>query len=124
MKDCFDTCTRELPGLPVAGLIAARTKRGGGRRSLRWVEELGYSSARDVGSAGVCAVRRMLFTGALVVGITRERYSGRYCYETEDAALAALAVWDGRGSPPGPWIKYKGDGGERLGPGCLNEHEN
>jgi hypothetical protein len=34
-------------------------------------------------------------------------------------ALNALTAMDGRGDPPGNWIKEKVS--ERLGPGALNE---
>lgn len=38
----------------------------------------------------------------------------RWCYETYPEAKAALDAWTGYGDPPGPWIKYKGMGGERV----------
>lgn len=116
MKDPYYTCTRELP--------AMRTGRPSSHShsehsSLQWVNDLGYVLPREFESVGVCGVRGMLFTGAVVVGIGPERYAGRYCYGTMGAAIAALAAWDGQGDPPGEWIKYKGDAGERLGPGCA-----
>jgi hypothetical protein len=86
--------------------------------SVQGLVDLGYIGARRRGAAGVCAVHPMLFTAALVVGITELGHAGRYCYASLAAAHAALMAWEGAGDPPGAWIKYKGVDGERLGPGC------
>lgn len=64
----------------------------------------------------VCAVKDLVFTTALLVGIDPIGYSLRYCYEHADEAEAALAAWDGHGHPGGPWIKCKGAGVELLNP--------
>ena len=93
-------------------------------RPLAWVAELGYGAARIAGDAGVCAVRRLMFTGAIYVGITKDTYLGRYCYATVGEALSALQAWDGSGDPPGNWIKFKGASSERLGPGIVADLEN
>ena len=53
-------------------------------------------------------VQSMLFTAGLFVGLDARGYRIRYCYPNLAAAIAALSRWDGRGFPPGPWIKEKG----------------
>ena len=34
-------------------------------------------------------------------------YDARYCYPIERDALHDLREWDGKGDPPGDWIKEK-----------------
>jgi len=63
-----------------------------------------------------CGIHRFNFTTGLVVGLDPAGYERRYCYEHEADAFQALAVWDGRGHPGGPWIKCKGAGIELLNP--------
>ncbi len=60
-----------------------------------------------------------MFTCAIVTGLTEASYHGRYCFESPAEALASLAQWDGHGDPGGNWLKYKGSGGERMGPGLA-----
>jgi hypothetical protein len=76
----------------------------------------GYQNVRSVPGRGVCGLYRFAFTTGLVIGIDDIGYYGRYCYSNRQDALEALEKWDGQGDPEGPWIKYKGDGGERSNP--------
>lgn len=84
------------------------------------VQGLGYTFIREISGRGWCGLSTFIFTTGLVCGITRDGYMTRFCYEKEDKALAALLCWEGKGDPPGPWIKEKGRV-ERLGPGALSE---
>jgi hypothetical protein len=81
--------------------------------------QMGYRNLKDT-AAGKCATMKFIFTTGLVFGLDDSGYRGRYCYETETEAFIALMLWDGTGDPQGPWIKYKGVGGERLGPGAKS----
>lgn len=74
-----------------------------------------HPDAREI-AGRVCSVQRFLFTWGLMVGVTSLGHALRYCYEHEEDARAALATWDGREHPPGPWIKCKGTGVEMLNP--------
>lgn len=76
-------------------------------------ESMGYSNLRMVYGIGLCGLMRMAFTTGLFIGIDEHGYYGRYCYPTWKEAEIALKNWDGEGDPPGNWIKYKGEGGER-----------
>jgi hypothetical protein len=80
-----------------------------------------YDGFKQLPATGEYAgVRQMGYTGGLHVGLTDAGYAWRYCYPTAKQALEALAVWDGAGDPPGPWIKLKGHpDGDRLGPGAV-----
>ena len=80
----------------------------------KFLKNEGYFQITEVPEVGVCALYRFLFTVGLVVSINEIGYRGRYCYENLSDAKEALDIWDGQGDPPGPWIKYKGEGGERL----------
>ena len=76
--------------------------------------------SRVVPGQGLCAVRHFIYTDGLMTHVQIDRVScgfeARYCYEDRAAALKALHTWDGKGDPPGPWIKEKTS--ERLGPGA------
>lgn len=64
----------------------------------------------------LCAVHRFNFTTAALVGLHPVGDERRYCYEHAADARAALAAWDGREHPPGPWIQCKGTGIDLLNP--------
>jgi len=78
----------------------------------------GYTDLRVVDGV-LCAVRRFNFTTAILVGLDPLGYERRYCYEHSADACAALAAWDGREHPPGPWIKCKGAGIDLLNPAFI-----
>jgi hypothetical protein len=82
--------------------------------------DMGYLTPREIGGLGWCAGYPFLFTYALVVGLDEFGYRYRYCYEAVGPVMTALAEWDGVGDPPGPWIKRKGRGEDRLGPGAVD----
>ncbi len=77
------------------------------------LEKEGYKCLTE-NSRGLCGTFRFMFTVAIVIGIDSEGYKGRYCYGSEIEAFHALLTWDGISDPPGNWIKYKGEGGERT----------
>lgn len=78
-----------------------------------------YENERELPTGKRAGVARMLFTFGLFVGINkRGDYESRYCYEHRDDALKALAAWDGKDDPTGPWITHKPSG--RMGPGAKN----
>lgn len=56
----------------------------------------------------VIGTLRYFATSAIVVGITEESYERRYCYASNEEAVTALALWNGREHPGGDWIKLKG----------------
>jgi hypothetical protein len=78
------------------------------------LEAEGYSELREIEGRGVCGVFRFLFTVGIVLGIDSTGYKGRYCYGSHIEASFAINLWDGQSDPPGDWIKYKGEGGERT----------
>jgi hypothetical protein len=79
----------------------------------------GYAFVRELPSGEWAGLMPMLFTVGLFVGLDDDGYRVRYCYERFPEALLALAAWDGKADPPGPWIKRKGAGGDVLGPGAI-----
>lgn len=78
-----------------------------------------YLASRCTESGIWLAVAKFIYTYGLLVKVDEYGYSGRYCYEKSTDALVAMASWDCTGHPPGPWIKYKGQDGEMLGPGAT-----
>ncbi len=73
----------------------------------------GYTFLTEFEGRGLCGVFKFMFTVAVVIGIDSMGYKGRYCYGSEYEAVHAIMHWTGQGDPPGDWIKYKGEGGER-----------
>ena len=88
---------------------------------IAMAEGFGYEQPRVMPDGSVAALGRQLYTVGIVMGIDDDGYSARYCYGSYAVAAAALKAWDGTGDPPGPWLKYKGLGGERIGPGLTDE---
>lgn len=79
-----------------------------------------YHNARYLPNGKIAAVRQFLFTAGICADMDEFGYSRRWCYQHARDAIAALEKWDGTGDPPGPWIKYKGQHDERLGPGAID----
>lgn len=86
---------------------------------MAMAEAFGYTEPKIMPDGTLAALGKQMYTTGIVVGIDEDGYAGRFCYTSHAVAATALREWDGIGDPPGPWIKYKGDGGERLGPGAV-----
>lgn len=85
--------------------------------NLATLRSLGYEESRFLANGDAAGIQKMLFTWGLFVGLTEMSWRTRFCYETREDARMALRSWDGRGDPPGPWIKEKPS--DRLGPGAA-----
>lgn len=88
---------------------------------LAFLREQGYRDFRWLEGQGWCALQDYMYTCAIVVGMNGGGYEGRYCYADGQEAERELRCWDGQGDPGGQWIKYKGLGDDRLGPGALED---
>ena len=77
----------------------------------------GYVRCIVLPTGEIAGLHQMLYTCGLVVGLNDFGWRTRFCYESKEEAQKALDAWDGRGDPPGPWIKSKPD--DRLGPGAT-----
>ena len=77
------------------------------------LKEEGYWELKEFEEKGICGLMNFIFTVGLVVNIDEHSYSGRYCFERRADAIESFRNWDGKNDPPGNWIKYKGEGGER-----------
>lgn len=87
------------------------------------MEREGYLSLKLMKNGEWVGVMRMNFTFGVFVGMDEDGYRGRYCYERQIDAMFAAKEYEGIGDPPGPWIKYKGSDGQRLGPGAKVHRE-
>lgn len=81
----------------------------------KYLEKDGYIGLRRLPTGELAAVKQMMFTYGLVVGIDKISWRTRFCYERALDALTALDTWDGQGWPPGYWLKQKPE--EVHGPG-------
>ncbi len=68
----------------------------------------GYSVLRVMPDGNIAGIRKFLFTYGLCTHLDWSGYGERWCFEDPASAIIALELWDGRGDPPGPWIKRKG----------------
>lgn len=82
-------------------------------------EYQGYTHVRQLPTGEWIGVFPFIYTTGLVVGLNSIGYRTRFCYEHLDDAIAASVIYDGTGDPSGPWIKEKGERGERMGPGAT-----
>jgi hypothetical protein len=73
------------------------------------MEELGYLATRVI-DGKVYGLTRFIFTIGLIVDVQEDGYERRYCYDSLGEAMSDFKTWDGRGHPPGAWIKCKGRG--------------
>ena len=69
----------------------------------------GYTDLVELPSGELAGLFKFLFTTGLVVGLTKNGYRIRYCFENNSDARQALRTWDGHGHPYGNWIKAKGN---------------
>ena len=82
--------------------------------TLEEAHEKGYQIVRILPGGCCCAVQRMIFTCALMVGLTDLGWETHFCFHTPEEAVLSLIQWDGAGDPPGNWIKQKPEG--RMNP--------
>jgi hypothetical protein len=84
------------------------------------IEGFGYSFPRLLPTGEWAALCKYFYTVGLLVGLDETGWRTRFCYENFGDALIALAQWDGKGDPCGPWIKNKGTPyGDRHNPRCF-----
>ena len=75
----------------------------------------GYIRVRELKDNRLIGLLQMAFTMALVIDLTRHGgYAYRYCYTDNYEALQDFESWDGKGHPPGNWIKRKGLDGDLI----------
>lgn len=88
---------------------------------IQIAEKHGYTHVKLL-PCGATGIHKFMYTTAIVTGIDDDGYYGRYCYKTLEQAVEALNQYSGIGDPSGPWIAYKGHGGERFGPGLCEKN--
>lgn len=115
MRDAHSTDCDDAPGTVPATPSRHGQKISARDRLLATLMAHGYTDIRLLDDQ-ICAVLQFAYTTAVVVGVGDVGYHRRYCYEHRADATAALANWDGREHPPGPWIKCKGGGIELINP--------
>lgn len=81
---------------------------------ISYLRKMGYDPIKVLPNGEIAGVRDYLFTASISVGLNEFTYRTRFCYETRVEAEGALFGWDGKGDPPGKWIKQKPE--ERTGP--------
>lgn len=72
------------------------------------METNGYTHVKLMASGEIAALLPMIGSMGLFMGLDEVGYRCWYSYPNDADATAAIDKWDGRGDPPGPWIKQKG----------------
>ena len=72
------------------------------------LEVHGYENIRQLEDGRWIGTYKLMFTTGLFVGLDDIGYACRYCFEDYDDACESVKQWNGRGHPPGNWIKRKG----------------
>lgn len=85
-----------------------------------FLEQMGYTDVRQLPTGEWAAIMPMLFTFGIFIGLDRYSWRTRWCYENLSEAKEALTKWDGKGDPPGLWIKQKPE--DRLNPEWAKEY--
>ncbi len=80
------------------------------------LEAEGYMQIEQLPTGVWAGLQDMIYTTGLFVGLDETGYRRRYCYPSYESAVVALRSWDGQDDPPGPWIKRKGLGEDKIGP--------
>lgn len=83
-------------------------------------ENMGYRHVKQMKNEEWIGILSQFFTHALCVGLDEFGYKRRYCYEFSMQAIIAAKEYEGENDPSGPWIKVKGEGEERMGPGAID----
>lgn len=81
---------------------------------LREFEMAGYRSMRFIPGQGLCALQFELFTVALLYGIGRIDFQGKYTFSDYREARLAIDTWSGEGLPGAHWINHYGQTGGRV----------
>lgn len=89
-----------------------RVQQIGDAAGIRVVDLLCYYDVQEKGEAEIVGIAPLMFTHAIVSGIDYSGYSDRWCFESYEAAKAALDAWDGTGEPTG-WHRHPKSGRRR-----------
>ena len=88
----------------------------------KYLNSMGYRKVRLLEDGTWVGIATQIYTSGLCVGLDEFGYEFRYCYERYNDALNGLCSMNKKDDmPEGPWIKRKGEGGEKLGPGAKGE---
>lgn len=85
------------------------------RRGIAICEANGYEHYTLFPGGQDACVQRLAFTVAILANLTECGYGDRWCYETHEKAIRALAEWasrDGAGEPNG-WHRHPTTGRRR-----------
>ena len=96
---------------------------------LQGISEDGLWFIKELEDGRSIVLNNFIFTMGLIVlcadyAKARAQYwngfERRFCYENPSDALKAAVMWDGTGDPPGPWVKEKSIGVDRLNPNLAD----
>jgi hypothetical protein len=73
---------------------------------IEYLKSLHYSGIREI-NGSICCLAPFMFTVGLITKVNHTGYFARFCFENPLDAMKAIQLWDGRGDPPGPWLKQK-----------------
>ena len=74
---------------------AACVQRARDSRIMTMAQQLGYTDVTWREGAGVCGLRRFIYTVGVCYGLDETGCAGRFCFDTEQNARLFLMDWDG-----------------------------
>lgn len=77
--------------------------------SQEQLQAMGYVAFKNMPDGSQAALIPLLYTVALVHGLTPHGYEDRWCYSSMEKALKAMEQWDGEGEPTG-WHRHPSTG--------------
>ncbi len=86
---------------------------------LKILKENDYYFLKVMPNGEIAGLHDYVFTVGLVVGLDEIGYRTRFCFDSASQAIVSLLNWDGKGFPPGWWIKQKPE--EIPGPKMTGE---
>jgi hypothetical protein len=75
---------------------------------IEFLKSEGYGNLRVIEGQGICGTLDYVTTRGICCDMTEMSPGHRYCYQNRAEANKALEAWNGKGHPPGNWIKHKG----------------
>ena len=84
-----------------------------------------YLKFRLLDDGRYVAILRQIYTWRLVIGRDPDFYDNAWCYDAQEAAIAAMDEWDPLVEPePSGWIRHPFTGRRRVGGDPSTEYVN
>ena len=92
---------------------------------LDYLKNEGYTLLKVFEDGNISGILNLIYTCAIVSGLTKTGYENRWCYHDEISAIVALTNWDGEdGTEPDGWHRHPQSGRRRENGDASKEYVN